>query len=183
MGKKNNDSDLYQKMIDGDVEALKEVLELYGKKLIYFINGYINDLTYAEDIMEDSFCDLIISGKKFRSDSSFKTYLFAIAKNKAYDHIKKSSRLRTVSLDDAREISDDMQLLEEYIVNDEEKRDLHRAMDSLNEDYRQALYLFYFEDMSYEEIGKVLHKSTRQIKNILYRAKQSLKVKLKEANV
>ena len=58
-------------------------------------------------------------------------------------------------------------LVEEVVQTAEKHRMLHLCMEQLNPDYREALYLIYFEDMSYQEAGEVLHKSVKQITNIV----------------
>lgn len=57
---------------------------------------------------------------------------------------------------------------------------MHKAMETLNPDYRQVLYLSFFEDMSNAEIAAVMRKSKRQIEVLIYRAKISLKSKLEK---
>ena len=48
-------------------------------------------------------------------------------------------------------------------------------MEKLNNEYRQVLYLTYFEDFSNTETAKIMGKSERQIRNLLYRSKESLR--------
>ena len=174
---------IYDKIMEGDEKALKELLEVYGKHLIFFINGYVKNISVAEELMEDSFCDLILSKKKFKNKSSFKTYLFAIGKNKAFDYLKKEKRRGEFPDENTQDTYSDMQDLEQTVINNDEKRRLHNAMDTLKADYKQVLVLIYFEEMSYKEAGKVMGKRELQIKNLAYRARQSLKTKLIKENI
>jgi RNA polymerase sigma-70 factor (ECF subfamily) len=48
-------------------------------------------------------------------------------------------------------------------------------LEKLNDDYRQVLYLIYFENFSNTETAKIMGRSERQIRNLLYRAKESLR--------
>ena len=57
---------------------------------------------------------------------------------------------------------------------------MHQALKRISPDYRQVLWLTFFEDMSGKEVGKVMKKNSRQIRNLLYRAKQSLKEELEK---
>lgn len=165
----------YRRFLNGDKEAFKVLVEYYGANLIYFINGYVKDITVAEDLMEETFCDLVWFKSRYKGKSSFKTYLFSIARNKAVDYLKKKSRTTHNSLDDiAESISDDSDL-ENMIIQKEEYRQLYSALSKINDDYRNVLYLYYFEDLSYDEIAKVMKKNNKQIKNLMYRAKQALK--------
>ena len=81
----------------------------------------------------------------------FKTYLFAIARNKAADYIRRASRYGSVPIEDAEREITQLQSLEEDVLLEEEKRALWDAMNKLNADDREVLYLIYFEELSYME--------------------------------
>lgn len=171
---------LYERYLAGDEAALGELVECYSASLVLFINRYVNNLSVAEELMEDTFCDVVMKQKHFKGESAFKTYLFAIGRNKAADYIRRASRYGFVPIEDAEREITLLHSLEEAVVAEEEKRALWRAMDKLNADYRAALYLIYFEELSYDEAGRVLKRSRPQMKNLVYRAKVSLREKLEE---
>lgn len=77
-------------------------------------------------------------------------------------------------------LSDGTDVEKEYL-HTQQNIGLHRAMKELNPDYFQVLYLMYFESLDTEKIAKIMHKSKRQIGDLLYRAKKSLKSKLEKA--
>lgn len=56
------------------------------------------------------------------------------------------------------------------------KRIVNNALDSLPDDMRVVIHLIYFEDLSYDEAGKVMKKSRKQVDNLLYRAKKELRI-------
>ena len=66
-------------------------------------------------------------------------------------------------------------LAEEVIRTEERNRILHFCMDEMNPDYREVLYLTYFEDMSYAQAAEVTGKTVKQITNMVYRGKESLR--------
>ena len=66
------------------------------------------------------------------------------------------------------------------MIKDERSRMLHNALPKLNDNYRTALLLVYFENMSYSEAGAVMHKSPKQIDNYVTRGKAALKKILTE---
>lgn len=72
------------------------------------------------------------------------------------------------------------QSLEQSYIKEERKIIVHKALSELIPDYRAILWLVYFEGFSSKEAATALRKSDRQIKNLLYRAKQSLKSKLEK---
>lgn len=77
------------------------------------------------------------------------------------------------------ELSDEADIEKDYI-KDEQRIQLHRAISNLIPDYSQVLHLVYFEGFSYAEAAGIMRKSERQIKNLAYRAKQSLKTELEK---
>ena len=176
----DNGASSYRRFLNGDENGFVEIVEQYGTNLMFFINGFVRNTAVAEDLMEETFCDLIFYKNRYKGKSSFKTYLFTIARNKAITHLKKSSRIADLSVEDYDKGLTVISDLENAILQGEEKRQLYSAMEKINIDYRMVLYLLYFEDMSYEEVGLVLHKNCKQIKNLAYRAKQSLKVEMQK---
>ncbi len=162
---------LYTNYLKGDDSALEKLVALYGDNLMLFINSFVSNLSIAEEIMEDVFMELIVKKHHFKGKSTFKTYLFQIGRNKALNEMKRHKRY--TYLED-KEI-EDTKKIEEEIIKTEEQKHVHMALSQLPKDYKTVLYLIYFEDMSYEEIEKVMKKNNKQIKNLAYRARQSLK--------
>lgn len=66
-------------------------------------------------------------------------------------------------------------LVEEVVRTKERNQILHFCMGELNPDYREALYLTYFEGMSYLQAAEVMGKNVKQITNMVYRGKESLR--------
>ena len=76
----------------------------------------------------------------------------------------------------------DRKTLENTVLRNYQHAQLHNAMQTMHNDYRDVLHLVYFEDMSYVEVSAVLGKSSKQIKNLVYRAKQALRLALEKEN-
>ena len=74
----------------------------------------------------------------------------------------------------------DKEMLETAILKNEQSKKLHNTIQTMHNDYRDVLHLVYFEDMSYDEASAVLGKNIKQIKNLVYRAKQALKSALEK---
>lgn len=66
------------------------------------------------------------------------------------------------------------------LISEEEKQAVRSAVCSLRTEYREAIHLIYFEDMTYEQAAAVMKKSKKQISNYVFRAKQQLREILKE---
>ncbi len=169
----------YSDYLNGDNEGLVIIVKTYSDSLVNFICKFVRDRQTAEDLMQDTFVELISKKNKFRNESQFKTYLFRIARNKAVDFIRKSSKT-TFIFDETTVDDEDKLCVEDDICNAETKADLHSAIQTLNPVYREVIYLSYFNDLSNEEIAIIIKKSKRQTELLLYRAKQSLKSALEK---
>ena len=163
----------YQRFLDGDREGMVELIRDYKDGLILYLNGIVGNIHTAEDIMEDTFVKLVVKKPRFREKCSFKTWLYTIGRNAALDHLRKNARKSDTPLDEL-ELADKEDLELSYI-REERKIMVHHALAHLKRDYAQVLYLSFFEELSNEEIAAVMRKSKRQVENLLYRAKLSLK--------
>ena len=87
----------------------------------------------------------------------------------------KSKRKCLFRLDELTDEPDGQLLVEEVIRTEERNRILHFCMGEMNPDYREVLYLTYFEGMSYAQAAEVTGKTVKQITNMVYRGKESLR--------
>jgi RNA polymerase sigma-70 factor (ECF subfamily) len=170
---------LYRRYLDGDDEAMVELIHVYKDGLILYLNGIAGNLSLAEELMEDTFFKLAAKRPRYSGKSSFKTWLYTIGRNSALDSLRKSKRISDIPIEERYDISDERDLEQEYL-REEQKISLHRAMETLSSDYKQVLYLTFFEEMSNAEAAAVMKKSRRQIENLLYRAKLALKTTLEK---
>ena len=167
-------AEMYQRYLNGDDSGLVELVALYRDGLILFLNSYVKNIDAAEELAEDTFFRLAVRRPRFRQKYSFKTFLYTIGRNLALNYLRKK---KAASLDDCADSPDLLRLEEIYIIN-ERKAQVHSAMEKINPDYSRVLWLTYFEGMSNSDAAKIMGKSTRQIENLLYRAKKSLKAEL-----
>lgn len=170
----DNGAVYYRRFLEGDRDAIIDIIADYREGLVLFINSFVDNICIAEEIAEDTFVKICTDRPKFSGKCSFKTWIFTIGKNAALNSIKKKSRHPEVPMDDLYEVADKENIEQNYIKG-EDKLHLARALEKLNDDYRQVLHLVYFEDFSNNETAKIMGKSERQIRNLLYRAKESLK--------
>ena len=126
----------------------------------------------AEDIVQDTFLKLLESGKTFRDDAHAKAFLIRSAINRCKDFLKSARRTRTVALSDASErllpadsggFADDMTQI------------ILSAVQQLRPDFRNVIYLYYYEEYSIREIAAIMHKSSNTVSSWLTRAKNQLK--------
>ncbi len=172
-----NGASSYLRFLNGDKEGFVELVEEYRNRLVLFIDSFVHDIHISEEAADNAFMSLYVKKPKYREGCSFKAWLYAIGKNAALDYLKKLKRNRCAPLEDYHYLSDETDIEAEFI-KDEEKKALHNAIRKLKTEYAQVLYLTYFEGLTNVEAGKVMGKSPRQISDLLYRAKESLRAQI-----
>ena len=153
-----SDGQLYIRFLKTkDEEAFRTIYEKYRDGLVLFLRGYVSNLDDAEELMMDTFAVLVSGVARYREQagSSFKTWLYAVAKNQAKMYLRKHKDdffVRTTETDTAPDLSGSVDP-EQDLLSREQSTALYAALDKLPSDYRQILYLMYFEDMKPAEIS------------------------------
>lgn len=173
----DNGESSYRRFLSGDDSGLVEIIRDYKDGLIFYLNSFTRNLDFAEELCEDTFVRLAVKKPKFHARSSFKTFLYAIGRNIALDYLKKAKK--SVSLDEIAELGGDYDPVAAYI-REERKIAVHMAMGALKPDYRQALWLTYFEGLSNKETAAVMRKSVHSVETLIYRARIALKLQLEK---
>ena len=163
---------------DGDESGLVEIIRQYRDGLIFYLYSFVGNIHIAEELAEDVFVVLGTKRPKDKGTGSFKTWLYTIGRNRALNYLKHPKKNQAVSVEECAELSDDNAVLEKNMLRDERKTQLHNAMEKLKPEYRQILWLIYFEDFSVKDAAKVIKKSAHATETLVYRARKSLKLQL-----
>ena len=174
----DNGASSYRRFLNGDDNGLLEIVRDYKDGLILYLNGFVNNIFVAEELMEETFFKIITKKPRFTAKYSFKTWLYTIGRNVAIDYLRKNSRLIKTSVEELNDLIEDELNLERTYIKKEQEIAVHKALKKLNSDYRQVLWLIFFEGFSNLEVGKIINKNSRQMKNLVYRAKNALKIEL-----
>ncbi len=171
-------NELFRRYLDGDTAAFDQIIKDYRENLIFFVMRYVKSSSIAEEIAQDAFVELLIHKERYNFSCSLKTYLFTIARNKAVNILRRQKFHTDEEIDP--QSADDAMTLEEKIIKDERKEKLYRTLEKLPEDYRNALFLVYIDELSYNEAGKVMGKSRKQIENLVFRGKAAVRKELEK---
>ena len=167
----------YNRFLQGEKQALEDTVRAYSDALVRFARCYVKDYGVAEDVMEDTFVALILKRKTFKEEEQLRAYLYQTARNKALDFLRKSKRLS--SLNDCAERFVQTHTEETY-YRSAEVREVRLVMEKLPKQYQEVLLLHYFGGYTIEEMCELLKKESKQIYNLLSRAKLSFKQQLKK---
>ena len=170
----------YRRYLDGDDSRIVEIIKEYKDGLMLYINGFVRNIFIAEELTEEAFFKIATKRPRFAGKSSFKTWLYAIARNVTLDYLRHNSKIAKETVDEYGIFSAaQLNVEKEYLVK-EQKIMLHRIMQGLKSEYVQILYLIYFENFSNTEAAVIMKKNKRQIENLIYRAKNTLKAELEK---
>ena len=177
----DNGSNSYRRFCEeNDPSGLAEIIRNYMDGLILYLNSIVRNIHTAEDLAEDTFVLLGTKKPRDKGKGSFRTWLYTIGRNLAVDYLRKNSKKAEMSVDDIPEIEADEECLEITYIREERKIAVHRAMKGLKDEYRQILWLIYFEGFTNKEAAAVMRKSVHSIETLAYRARRSLKSQLEK---
>lgn len=138
----------------------------------------IKDTAEAEDIMQESFLSAFKKIKTFQGDASFGSWLKRIVINNSLTALKKKVRLAEEPLDAQLFKLKEEESSDPWDGTTAEIKQVKKAMDQLNENYRVCLNLHLVEGYDYEEVSQLLEISYANSRTMISRAKASLRKKL-----
>ena len=178
----DNGASSYRRFLAGDDEGLAEIIRTYRDGLIFYLNGFVNDIHTAEDLAEDVFVKLAVKKPAFREKSSFRTWLYAIGRNEAYTYLRRH-KVTYVPLEEIPAQAAVCDAPETGYFGDEKRRALHKCLSGLKSEYHQVLWLYYFEELPVKEIAAVMKKSAHSVETLLYRARKAVKSALEAEGI
>lgn len=172
--------DLLERVRNGGEKDFEELVFLTERRIFSYIITTVQHRQTAEDLTQEVFLRLFKNIRSLDPDKGFKTWLFTIATNVVYDWFRKQKRLHEAfSIDNEEhpfETIDEAQSYESI----ETAEDIAKALQAIKPVHRQVLILFYYQGLTYEEIGGVMGLSLNTIKTTIRRAKQSLRDRLEK---
>lgn len=180
----DNGASSYRRFRDnGDESGLVEIIRDYRDGLILYLTSIVGSVSTAEDLAEDTFVLIGTKKPKDKSKSSFKTWLYTIGRNIAIDYLRKNKKRNEAPLDEAYELTQDECDLETAYIREEQKITIHRALRELKPEYRQIIWLRYFEQLSMKEAAVILKKSVHSTEVLASRARQALRAQLEKEGI
>ena len=180
---KLTDEKLIARFQDGDINAYNELVHRYKDRLLNFVFRYFNNREQAEDVVQDTMIKLYTHASYYKNIAKFSTWIYTIAKNNALTELRKNKRKQTVSLwtNEGKPIDIEMkdESLEQTVYNKMAVEELNKYLDEIPENFRIAVVLRDFQELSYEEIGKILEIPIGTIKSRINRGRIQLSEKMK----
>ncbi len=180
---KLSDEKLILRFQEGDINAYNELVKRYKDRLLNFVFRYFNNREQAEDVVQETLIKLYTHASYYKNIAKFSTWIFTIAKNNALTELRKNKRKQTDSLwtDDGKviDINSNDQTLDRRVQNEIAVNQLNKFLDEIPENFRMAVVLRDFQELSYDEISKILEIPIGTIKSRINRGRIQLAEKMK----
>jgi RNA polymerase sigma factor (sigma-70 family) len=162
-----------------------ELVQRYQDPVYGLTLRFVRSARDAEDLAQEAFLRAYRGLDGFKGDARFSTWLYRIAWNLCADWLRRNRRpgRAALAIDDAAGVADTRLGLEEGLLAAEERREVRRALDRLDEKYRSVLLLLYYQKLNYDQIAAVLDVPVKTVETRLYRARKLLKEILRRAGV
>ena len=171
------DEELIGQIKDGVDTALEELMLRYMRHIYNFTLQYVRVKEEAEDVTQETFFKAWRHINRFKEGMKFKPWLFTIAKNTALDYIKKKKATPFSNMSDdtddtdfADTISDTEPLPSEIFAQKELANKLDEVMKILHPDHRAVIIMHYREELTFDEIAKIMNKPMNTIKSWHHRS-------------
>jgi RNA polymerase sigma-70 factor (ECF subfamily) len=179
-GQEGGESDLLAAVAMGQQSAFERLYGLYEKRVYHYVYTLVYDAALAGEIVGDTMLAVWRGAGTFTATSRVSTWIFGIARHKALDAIRRTSRhrQREVELDGAADMPNPYDRPDEGVFRDELAAMTQRALVALSREHQEILRLVFYEELPYEEISALLAIPVNTVKTRVYYAKQRLKEQL-----
>lgn len=184
-----DDAEIMLQLRAGNMAGFDYLVQKYRKPIIHFMYRMVHNQAVAEELAQEVFLRVYRSRETYRAEARFSTWLYRIATNLGVNHARDTRHERnasTIYLDQVDsetgmtpDIADSTPGAENSLLRDERLQQIRQHVLALPERQRMAVLMHKYEGMDYKQIGEVLKLSESATKSLLFRAYQTLRVKLK----
>jgi RNA polymerase sigma-70 factor (ECF subfamily) len=179
------DAQLMLRVKDGDGVSFALLLDKYRVSVTRFLYRMVQDQPVAEELAQEVFLRVYKSRETYEPTAKFTTWLYRIATHLALNWLRDGKnergqqRLDEVTEDGpVRELPDRAPSVEQRMVQRVKVDEVRRAVASLPAKQRAAVLMHKYEEMEYAQIAKILSCSESAVKSLLFRAYETLRVRL-----
>jgi RNA polymerase sigma-70 factor (ECF subfamily) len=178
---------LVQAFKAGDERAFEDLVRRYQRQVANIVYLTLGSRDDVQDIAQEVFIRVYRSIDKFEFDSSFFSWIYRITVNLCIDEIRRRKIKRTLSLDfltegtfEKERKSKEQILASDSLLTDERREVILGALQKISSEHRQVIILREYEELSYAEIASLLGISVQAVKSRIFRARDELRLYLKD---
>lgn len=183
---KPTDEDLIERFQQGDLAAYEDIVRRYKDQLLNFVFRFLNNQEEAEDVVQETFLRVYRNRFAYTRVAKFSTWIYTIAGNLARTELRRRKRRRFFSLSDMGlddrdyEISDEVFNPETHVDSALGEEIIQREISKLSPKFREVIILRDVQELSYEEISKIIRVPIGTVKSRVNRARLRLQNRLKK---
>jgi RNA polymerase sigma factor (sigma-70 family) len=172
----NDENILIEAIKNGNTRAYAQLVDKYKDMVYTLAVRMLKNREEAEEVAQDTFIKVFKSLENFKGDSKFSTWIYRVAYNTCLDRIKKNKKhLNNIAIDEFTfNKLDTIDNALDNIIKEEKSTLIRNCINKLPEDSSALLTLFYFEELSLEEISKIINIEANTVKVKLFRARKKL---------
>ncbi|MGH9378083.1 MAG: RNA polymerase sigma factor [Terriglobia bacterium] len=181
----DSDLELMLRVRSGDAESFEALLSRYRLPLVSFFVRMVRDRALAEDLAQETFLRVYQARHRYQPEARFTTWLYRIATNLALNAIRDRKAGDAPAIEDDEDgsprvarIADTRLTAEEQLIQSDRERLIRDAVEGLPEKQRAAVILHKYQEVDYRQISAVLGLSESAVKSLLFRAYETLRVRL-----
>ncbi|MDZ7267213.1 MAG: sigma-70 family RNA polymerase sigma factor [candidate division KSB1 bacterium] len=183
---KPTDEDLIERFQQGELAAYEEIVRRYKDQLLNFVFRFLNNHEEAEDVVQETFLRVYRNRFAYTRIAKFSTWIYTIAGNLARTELRRRKRRRFFSLTDMGLEDRDYEISDE-VFNPETQANstlgeelIQREISKLSPKFREVIILRDVQELSYEEISKIIRVPIGTVKSRVNRARLRLQKRLKK---
>ena len=180
------DEELIARFQEGDEQAYTELVNRYRGKLMTFVYRFVNDMEQAEDIIQDTMLKLYTHKHYYRNIAKFSTWIYTIAGNLAKTELRKRKHHKVTNISQMGPEDRDYELpsvapeTDEVVQSEYIEKKIQAAIQNLPLHFRTVTILRDIQELSYEEISKIVEVPLGTVKSRINRARLQLQKELKD---
>ncbi|MCH7781767.1 sigma-70 family RNA polymerase sigma factor [candidate division KSB1 bacterium] len=184
LGKTPSDEDLILQFQEGNVYAFEQIVNRYKDQLVNFAFRFLGDVEDAEDIVQETFLRVFRKKKAYKNVAKFSTWIYTITGNLAKTELRRRKRRKLLSIsslgfeDKDFELTDTKKGPEENVDDLLQSRVIQKAIDSLPDKFKEVIIFRDLQELSYEEISKIVKIPLGTVKSRVNRGRLKLQEKL-----
>jgi RNA polymerase sigma-70 factor, ECF subfamily len=185
VGALERDTELMLRVREGDTESFAVLLNKHRGPVIHFLYRMVQNQGVAEELAQEVFLRVYKSRGNYEPTAKFTTWLFRIASHLALNHIRDSKNERNQgSIDESSDdgltlqVADRGMTTEQALVYKVKLDEIRKAIQVLPEKQRAAVLMHKYQEMEYSQIASVLECSESAVKSLLFRAYETLRMRL-----
>jgi RNA polymerase sigma-70 factor (ECF subfamily) len=178
-----SDVGLVEAFQQGDERAFTELVHRYQERIYWLARRFQNNHDDADEIVQEVFCKVHESLKEFRGESSFYTWLYRITVNASLNAVRRERVRKFFRLDEILEQPESTEETPDELLEGAEQRSLiDEAVATLPEKQKAVFIMRYYDELSYEEISKILKTTVGGLKANYFHAIKKIGEYLKRAH-